>query len=131
MATDARDGGWLLQVTQEEYDITGVQESSGQSLTTKALDKSGKVETAEKIRSTKELDDLADGDYTEQVIEDHFEEKKIDKDDEEEGLGKKLTPKAYKWLSWWKKRWPASGDLCQNYKKTIKEPQNRAKQESR
>ena len=91
--------------------MTGVQESSGQSHTTKALDESGKVETTEKIRSTKELDDLAEGDYTEQVIEDHFEEKKNDEDDEEEGLGKKLMPKVYKWLSWWKKRWPASGDL--------------------
>ena len=111
--------------------MTGVQESSGQSHTTKALDESGKVETAEKIRSTKELDDLAEGDYTEQVIEDHFEEKKNDEDDGKEGPGKKLTPKAYKWLSWWKKRWQGSGDFSQNYKKTIKEPQNRAKHESR
>ena len=57
------------------------------------------------------MDKLAEGDYTEQVIKDHFEEKKDDEDDKEEESGKKPTPRAHKWLSWWKKRWTASGDL--------------------
>ena len=95
----------------QEDDMTGVQESSGQSRTTKAFDESREVETAQTSRSTKELDELAEGDYTEQVIKDHFEEKKDGEDDKEEGSGKKLAPRAYKGLSWWKKRWPASGDL--------------------
>ena len=67
--------------------MTGVQESSGQSHTTKALGESGEVETAQTSRSTKELDKLAEGDDTEQVIKDHFEEKKDDEDNEEEGSG--------------------------------------------
>ena len=43
----------------------------------------GEVETEQTSRSTQELDELAEGDYTEQVIKDHFEEKKDDEDEEE------------------------------------------------
>ena len=57
------------------------------------------------------MDKLDEGDNIEQVKEDHFEEKKDDEDDEEKGFGKKPAPKMKKWLSWWKKRWPATGDL--------------------
>ena len=70
----------------------------------KELDESREVETVRKSRSTKELDELAEGDDIKQVIEDE----EIDK---EEGLGKKLAPKVNKWLSWWKKRLTAVGDL--------------------
>ena len=70
----------------------------------KELDESREVETVRKSRSTKELDELAEGDDIKQVIEDE----EIDK---EEGLGKKLAPKVNKWLSWWKKRLTAAGDL--------------------
>ena len=95
----------------KEDDMTGVQESSGQRRTTKALDESGEVETAETSRFTKESDKLAEGDNTEQLIKDNFEKKKDGEDDEDEGSGKKPMLRANKWLSWWKKRWPASSDL--------------------
>ena len=48
--------------------MTGVQEDSGQSQTTKELDESREVETIRKSRSTKELDELAEGDDIKQVI---------------------------------------------------------------
>ena len=95
----------------QEDDMTGVQEISGQSHTTKVLDELEEVETAPTSRSTKESN------YTEQVIMRHFEEKKDDEDDKKEGSGKKPTLRAYKWLSWLKKRWPASGDLQSKVKK--------------
>ena len=69
--------------------MTGVQESRGQSLTTKALDESREVETAQTGRSTKESDELVEGDFTKQVTKDRFEEKKAGEDDEDEGSGKK------------------------------------------
>ena len=47
--------------------MTGVQESRGQSLTTKALDESREVETAQTGGSTKELDKLVERDLTKQV----------------------------------------------------------------
>ena len=90
--------------------MTSVQESGGQSRTTKALDESVEVETAQASRFTKKLDKLVVGGYTEQVTKDYFEEK-ICEADEDEGLGKKPMLRANKWLSLWKKRWPASGDL--------------------
>ena len=42
---------------------------------------------------------------------DHFEEKKDGEDDEDEGSAKKPMPRECKWLRWWRKKWPASGDL--------------------
>ena len=95
----------------QEYDMTSVQEGIGQSQTMKELDESREVETVRKSRSTKELDKLAEGNNIKQVIEDHFEEKKDEEIDKEEGLGKKPAPKVNKWLSWWKKRLTAAGDL--------------------
>ena len=77
----------------QEYDMTGVQEDRGQSHTMKELDESREVETVQKSRSTKELDELAEGDDIQQVIEDHFEEKKDEEIDKEEGLGKVPAPK--------------------------------------
>ena len=91
--------------------MTSVQEGIGQSQTMKELDESREVETVRKSRSTKELDELAEADDIKQVIEDHFEEKKDEEIDKEEGLGKKPAPKVNKWLSWWKKRLTAAGDL--------------------
>ena len=77
----------------QEYDMTSVQEGIGQSQTMKELDESREVETLRKSRSTKELDKLAEGNNIKQVIEDHFEEKKDEVIDKEEGLGKKPAPK--------------------------------------
>ena len=48
--------------------MTSVQEGSGQGHTTKELDKSRKVDTARKSRTTKELDELHEGEDIEQVI---------------------------------------------------------------
>ena len=48
--------------------MTRVHEGSGQSHTTKELDKLREVKTARKSRSTKELDEMAEGDDIEQVI---------------------------------------------------------------
>ena len=112
----------------QEYDMTGVQEDSCQSQTTKELDKLREVETVRKSRSTKEVDELAEGDDIEQVIEDHFEEKKDEEDDKEEGSGKKPAPKVNKWLSWWKKRLTVAGDLHSNYiKKKNRTPEQSQK----
>ena len=91
--------------------MTGVQEDSGQSQTTKELDESREVETIRKSRSTKEVDKMAEGGDIEQVIEDYFEVKKDEEDDKEEGSGKKPVPKVTMWLSWWKKQWTAANDL--------------------
>ena len=87
---------------------TGVQESNSQHLTTKALGELGEVEAKQADRSSKELDEKAEGDSTKQVIENHFEEKKVGERDEEDKSGKKQMPRAYKLLSWRKKRCPAS-----------------------
>ena len=57
------------------------------------------------------MDEKAEGDSTKQVTKNHFEEKKAGEKDEDEGLGKKQMPRACKLLSWWKKKWPASGNL--------------------
>ena len=70
----------------QEYDMTSFQEGIGQSQTLKELGESREVETVWKSRSTKELDELAEGDDIKQVIEDE----EIDK---EEGLGKVPAPK--------------------------------------
>ena len=88
----------------QEYNMTGVQEDSGQSQTAKELDESREVETIRKSRSTKEVDKMAEGGDIEQVIEDYFEVKKDEEDDKEEGSGKKPVPKVTMWLSWWKKQ---------------------------
>ena len=50
-------------------------------------------------------------DSTNQVTEDHFDEKGAGKINEDEELGKNKTPRADKLRSWWKKIWPASSDL--------------------
>ena len=92
--------------------MTSVQESSSQSLTTKALDKTGEVEAGQAGGSTKESDEKFEGDFTKQVTKDHLEEEKAGDNGEDEGSGKKeKMPRAGRLLSWWKKRWPASGDL--------------------
>ena len=92
----------------QESNLTSVQESSSQSLTTKALDEPGEMEAG---GSTKESDEKLEGDFTKQVTEDHFDEKEAGENGEDEGSGKKKTPRAGKLMSWWKKIWPASGDL--------------------
>ena len=79
--------------------MTGVQEDSGQSQTTKELDESREVETARKNRSTKELDGLGERDTTEQVMGDVFKEKKDDRDENNKNLVKKEVPKRGTWLS--------------------------------
>ena len=58
--------------------MTSVQEDSGESYTTNELDESVEVDTAQKIRSTKEMDKLGEGGAIEQVMEEVFEEKKDD-----------------------------------------------------
>lgn len=70
----------------------------------------GEVETGQADVSSKELNEEAVGDSTKQMTEHHFEEKKVGERDEEES-GIKQMPRACKWLSWWKKRWPASSDI--------------------
>ena len=72
----------------QENNMTGVQESSSQCLTTKALDESGEVETGQDSGSTKESDKKVEGDFTKQVTKNHFEEKKADGKDEDESLSK-------------------------------------------
>ena len=52
----------------QEYYMTSVQEGSGQSYTPRELNESGEVDTARKSRSTKEMDELYEGDAIEQVI---------------------------------------------------------------
>ena len=49
-------------------ECSSVQEGSGQSYTPKELKESGEVDTARKSRSTKEMDELYEGDAIEQVI---------------------------------------------------------------
>ena len=70
----------------KEYNLTSVQESSSQSLTTKALDEPGEREAGE---STKESDEKLEGDLTKQVTEDHVDEKGAGEIDEDEDLGGK------------------------------------------
>ena len=67
----------------QETNLTSFQESSSQSLTTKAVDETGQVEAGQAGGSMKVVDELAEGDTIEQVMEDVFEEKKDDKDEEE------------------------------------------------
>ena len=88
----------------QEYDMTGVQEDSGQSQTTKELDESREVETARNSRSTKELDGLGERDTTEQVMEDVFKEEKDDRDENDKKLVKKEVSKRGTWLRWCKKQ---------------------------
>ena len=45
------------------------------------------------------------------MIEDHFDGKEAGEIGEDEESGKKKTPRAGKLRSWWRKIWPASGDL--------------------
>ena len=97
-APDPTDSG-----NPQEDNMTGVQESSGQSLTKKALDESGEVETVQAGGSTKESDEKVEGDFTKQVTKDYFEEKKACEEDEEEGSGIKPMPRACKCLNWWRK----------------------------
>ena len=79
--------------------MTSVQESSSQSLTTKALDKSGEVETGQAAGSTKESDEKVEGDFTKQVTKNNFEKNKAGENDKDEGLGQKKMPRACKLLS--------------------------------
>ena len=50
-------------------------------------------------------------DGTKQVTEDHFDEKKAWRKEEDEDIGKKKTPRADKLRSWWREMWPAPGDI--------------------
>ena len=72
------------------------------------MDKPGERETG---KSTKELDEKLEGDFTKQVTTDHVDEKGVGEIDEDEELGKKKTPRAGKLRSWWKKVWPAYSDI--------------------
>ena len=83
--------------------MTVVQEDSGQRCTRKELDESGEADTAQKSRSTKEMDKLGEGDFIEPVMEETFKEKKDERYEEEKKLIKKAVPKRKKRLSWWKK----------------------------
>ena len=49
----------------QEYDITSVQEDNGQSDTTNKLNEADEVDTVQKNRSTKEMDELGEGDVIE------------------------------------------------------------------
>ena len=61
--------------------------------------------------STQESDERLEVDGTKQVTEDHFDGKEAGENGENEGSGKKKTPRTGKLWSWWRKIWPASGDL--------------------
>ena len=95
----------------QETNMNVVQETSSQCLTAKALDKLGDVETGQADESSKELDEKVKGGFTKQVTKNHFEEQKSCEKNEGERQGKKQMPRACKMMSWWKKKWPASGDL--------------------
>ena len=86
--------------------MTGVKEDSGESCTTNELDKSGEVYTVHKIRSTKEMDNLGEGD----AIEEALKKKKDDRYEEEKELAYKAVPKRKKWLTWWKKQLKGASD---------------------
>ena len=92
----------------QEYNLTSVQESRSQSLTTKALDEPGEREAGE---STKASDEKLEGDFTKQVKKDPVDEKGAGEIDEVEESGKKKTPRAGKLRSWWKKIWPECSDI--------------------
>ena len=89
----------LYSFHPQENKMTSVQESRSQSLTTKALDESGEVETGKAGGFTMESDKKVEGDSTKQVTKDHFEEKKAGENYDDEGLGKTQMPISCKFLS--------------------------------
>ena len=66
----------------QESNLTSVQESSSQGLTTKAMDQPEEMEAG---GSTKESDERLEGEFTKQVTEDHFDEKEAGENGEEDG----------------------------------------------
>ena len=56
------------------------------------------------------MDEGLEVDGTNQVKEDHFDEKEAGERDEEGEEGKKRTPKANKLRNWWRKMWTATRD---------------------
>ena len=78
------------------------------------------------------MDESAKGGFTKQVTENHFEEKKAGEKDEGKGSGKKQMPRLCKLLSWWKMKWPASGELqLRVQKEKEKNSKDRAREGSR
>ena len=70
------------------------------------MDESAEVYTAQKIRSTREMDELGEGD----AIEEALKKKKDDRYEEEKKLVNKAVPKRKKWLSWRKKQLKGASD---------------------
>ena len=84
----------------QENNMTGVQDSNSQCLTTKVLDESGEVQTGQAGGSTKESHKNFGEDFAKQVTKNHFEEKKVSGKYKDERLGNKQMPRACKLLSW-------------------------------
>ena len=85
---------------------TSVQETGLQDLTSKESD----GEARGFVESSKEVDVEAEKGSTGQVTGHQFKKESSGKEDEVDSA-KKQMPRACKWLSWWKKRWPVLGKV--------------------
>ena len=106
-AKDAEEGTSDLTDSfhpQEGYS-TSVHEAGMQHLTSKESDKESEWEARDYVESLKEMDVEAEDGPTVQVTGHQFKKESSGTEDEEEAAKKKM-PRACKWLSWWKKRWP-------------------------